>query len=256
MNELSIYVLTFNLPNQFQLWLDYASDSDTGILDVEHKYLLNNSTDPHTFESYSKMCRLYGFEEIKEGNLGISGGRIFCARHFHEANHEYMLYFEDDMMLNGPCDGVCRNGTPLYIPNLLQTSIAISQQHHLDYLKLNYSEFFGDNTNNWAYRNCTQEEKDAYFPHHHKPLVYNSGRYDQCYYLLGDMHYCNWPLLMNQRGSRIMFGEDCPLQHEQQLMVRALKLTRSGMLRAGLLLATPIMHQRSFFYVDEERKEW
>ena len=75
-------------------------------------------------------------------------------------------------------------------------------------------------------------------------------------YALGDVYYSNWPMLMTRRGNRTLFleGEDVPL-YEQLLMVRALKLTRAGQLRGGVLLASPINHNRFHHYAAGERRE-
>ena len=54
----------------------------------------------------------------------------------------------------------------------------------------------------------------------------------------------------------MLFSDSVTLpQHEQGLMVRALELNRAGKLRGGVLLASPVAHQRVHQYGEGTRKE-
>ena len=51
-------------------------------------------------------------------NTGICGGRQFAAEHFDQSDSDFYLFFEDDMTISDPEEGICRNGFNKYIPNL------------------------------------------------------------------------------------------------------------------------------------------
>ena len=75
-------------------------------------------------------------------------------------------------------------------------------------------------------------------------------------YLTGDVYYSNWPLLVSREGNQKMFIDtkwDHPL--EQTWMSHMFQLTKEGKLSPAILLASPIWHDRIFFYGDDERVE-
>ncbi|MGE3190698.1 MAG: WlaTC/HtrL family glycosyltransferase, partial [Vicinamibacterales bacterium] len=139
--DLAVYVLTFNAPDQLAAWFDSVQRVEPGFLDAPTRVLLNNSTDRATDRAYDVLCARYGFEQVREGNLGILGGRLWCARHFaRETDADFMVFFEDDMQFHAE-PGVCRNGFPPRVEGLLEKAIAIVRNEpSLDYLKLSYSE--------------------------------------------------------------------------------------------------------------------
>jgi len=258
LDRVGLYVLGYNAPDQFHAWLESVEETAPEILQCPERVLLNNSTDPSTFARYEELCRLYGFKEFRYGNLGINRGRIWCARHFDaETECDAILYFEDDMLLHTEA-GVCPNGFTRQVPHLLERTREIVQYEDLDFLKFNFTEFFGDHTQNWAYYNLNEDERAEYFPDGPAMRVEAIKSWRGLSYLLCEPFYANWPMLMTRRGNRIMFLDDrdgeIP-QFEQTLMVRALKLTRSGVLRGGVLLASPIRHHRIHHYPAVDRRE-
>ncbi len=76
-DNVALYVLTYNSPNQFEKLCLSFEQYDRNFLDKPKKYLLNNSLDRTTDDAYLALCEKYGFEEIKKDNLGICGGRQF-----------------------------------------------------------------------------------------------------------------------------------------------------------------------------------
>jgi hypothetical protein len=137
----ALYAVSYNLPAQFRLFLESVNEGDPAMFARTEKFLLNNSTDASTFAAYDALCAEYGFTQIKRGNLGITGGRIFCAHHFEASEHDVMLYFEDDMLISTR-EGSCRNGFPTHVPRLFERSLAIMENEPgLDFLKLSYTEF-------------------------------------------------------------------------------------------------------------------
>ena len=107
------------------------------------KFLLDNSTDLSTTPEYLELCDKYGFEHIKKDNIGITGGRVFIAEHFHETDLEYYMFFEDDMFFYIGPDSTCRNGFSRKIKNLYDKVLQVMFKEEFDFLKFNFTEFYG-----------------------------------------------------------------------------------------------------------------
>lgn len=260
--ELAIYVLTFNLPQQFELWVNSFKEAHPNDFKRVKKYVIDNSTDKRVAKKYKELFKEHDFEVFKQDNIGINGGRQFAAEHFLQSNHEYMIFFEDDMLLHKKDAGLCKNGFGTYYNNLFEIAIDIMKQDKLDYLKLAHTEFYGDNHNNWAYKNLPQEKKDAYFPARNddveiwKTKIDYTGSLRGVPYAVGEYHYCNWPVLFNKAGTRTVFMEiKYAHLYEQTWMSQTMMHMRDGKLRAGCLLATPINHWRKYHYAKGTRRE-
>lgn len=261
-SKLGIYSVCFNIPAQYRLWLDSTRNHDS-IFKYSSKYVINNSTDLSTNDEFSALCRKHSFQEIrKPENLGICGARQLCAEMFDESEHEYMVFFEDDMMLCGKGEEPCKNGLIRYDPRLFQKCMSIMEKESLDYLKLSFTEFFGDNHLNWSWHNLPSDKKEKYFPGAQIKGVCNrtkityTGSVDGLSYAVGEFHYCNWPVMFNKAGSRKVFL-DTKWAHpyEQTWMSHVQQLISQGTVRAGCLLASPIDHNRAFHYDGKLRKE-
>lgn len=109
-NNVALYVLTYNSPSQFEKLCTSFELYDNNFLEKPKKYLLNNSLNEETFEEYDRLCEKYGFVEIHKENLGICGGRQFISEHADENNFDYHFFFEDDMFFYLGQDEFCRNG--------------------------------------------------------------------------------------------------------------------------------------------------
>ena len=198
--------------------------------------------------------RALRLHSIRHGNLGITGGRLFCAKHFDTvADGEAMLWFEDDMLLQPPQAGLCRNGLRAHVPRLAEVARAIVRREGLDFVKLSFSEFFGDHHLNWAWYNVAGDVRERNFPDGtFRTRIDHSGVEAGVSYLVGEVHYSNWPMLMTRRGNAKLFLEDGPhMAHEAIYMARCLELERRGALRAGVLLASPVEHCRRYYYPAE-----
>jgi len=165
-----------------------------------------------------------------------------------------MVHFEDDMLPNAQ-DGVCRNGFPTQVPLLWKRALSVLEQEPLDFLKLSFTEFHGDHRENWAWFNICEAERAHYFPTGRTLRVDAVKVANGLPYLLGEAFYCNWPLLMTRRGNRLLLCGDSTVRHEAGLMARWLRLAREGAIRSGVLLASPILHDRVQHYAAGERKE-
>ncbi len=66
---------------------------------------------------------------------------------------DFYLFFEDDMFFYPKEGEVCRNGFNRVVKNLFTKSLEIVKKENFDFLKLNYTEFYGDNGTQWAWYN-------------------------------------------------------------------------------------------------------
>ena len=253
---LAVYVLTYNAPAQLASWFVSASDTEPHLVGPDAvRTLLDNSSDDEAAAANAALAARYGFDYVREHNLGIMGGRAWCARHFDQSSADLMVFFEDDMLWHAEA-GLCRNGFPQRVPGLLAAAIAIVQNEPtIDFLKLSYSEFYGDHRHNWAYYNLGPDRQAEYFPEGPGTRFAAIRSHAGLSYAVGEVHYSNWPLLITRRGNSLLFvGDIAALRFEQTLMVRALELARAGALRGAVLLASPINHDRHVHYAGG-RKE-
>ena len=266
-NNVALYVLTYNSPSQFEKLCLSFEMYDRNFLDKPKKYLLNNSLDKSTDLAYSELCDKYGFEEIKKDNLGICGGRQFISEHADENGFDYHFFFEDDMFFYLGDDEFCRNGFRRKIGDFYNIMIDIIWNENFDFLKWNFSEFFGDNTKQWAWHNVPGGVRAELFPE--KPVKTNNDHnaapflkfkniksYRQVPYATGEVYYCNWPQVVSKQGNKKMFLETkWAHPFEQTWMSHMYQETIKGNLNPGILLATPTEHNRFEFYPKEDRRE-
>ena len=268
-NKVGLYVITFNSPKQFSTLIESMNSYDKDYLLKTKKFLLDNSSDESTFDDYAKLCEENGFEHIKKDNLGICGGRQWIAEHFQsETDLDFYLFFEDDMFFYPKEGDVCRNGFNRYVPNLYSKTLQIVKKENFDFLKLNYSEFFGDNGTQWAWYNVPQDVRQKYWPGKDRlPVqgldpnaprsVYDSvNSFQGVPYVTGEVYYCNWPQIVTRTGNQKMFL-DTTWGHpfEQTWMSHMYQLVKKGELHPGLLLMTPTEHDRFEHYERSLRKE-
>jgi O-methyltransferase len=268
-NKVGLYVITFNSPKQFETLIQSMLEYDKDFIIKPKKFLLDNSTDLSTTPRYKELCDEYGFEHIKKDNLGICGGRQWIAEHFqNETDLDFYLFFEDDMFFYPNEGEICRNGFNRYVPNLYSKTLQIVKKENFDFLKLNFSEFFGDNGVQWAWYNVPQHIREQYWPGKNRlpeqgldpnapRAVYNSvNTYQGVPYVTGEVYYCNWPQIVSRTGNQKMFL-DTTWAHsfEQTWMSHMYQLVKNGSLYPGLLLMTPTEHDRFDHYDRSLRKE-
>jgi hypothetical protein len=267
-NNVGLYVITYNSPSQFEKLCLSFSQYDENFLNKTKKFLLNNSIDTTTFERYDELCQLYGFEEIHKDNVGICGGRQFIAEHFDTTDLDFYLFFEDDMFFYHKKGEVCRNGFNRYFDDFFKKIIEIISNENFDFLKLNYSEFYGDNGTQWSWYNVPQSVREQYWPNNKKlpqiGLDPNAPKthfekilsYKGIPYTSGEIYYSNWPQVVSKNGNKKMFL-DTKWAHpyEQTWMSYIYQETKKGRIKPGLILGTPTEHDRFDFYPKEERKE-
>jgi hypothetical protein len=264
----NLYVVGFNSPQQFRHLLESFKNSDSNFLTKTNKYFLNNSTDRTTDDEYTQICNEYGFEETKKDNIGICGGRQWCAEHFDASDADYYIFFEDDMLLHTPNDNHCYNGFKNYVPNLYDKTLKIIHDENYDYLKLNFTEVYGDNATQWSWYNIPQNVREQYFPKKSRLPVQGLDpnaprtkfsyikRSDDISYIEGEVHYCNWPLWFSRIGNQKVFL-DIKWAHpmEQTWMSNVFQMQQNNLINAAILLLSPINHNRIYYYPGQERRE-
>lgn len=265
--QIALYVLTFNSPKQFQKLCLSFEIYDNSFLNKPKKYLINNSTDEKTFYDYDYLCDKYGFEEIHKDNIGICGGRQFIAEHAQENNFDFHFFFEDDMFFYVGEDSVCRNGFPRKIESFYDKTMSIMLKENFDFLKWNFTEFFGENSKQWAWYNVPQDVREKYFPEQPNKSENDYGKepfttfkniksHMGIPYATGEIYYCNWPQTVSKEGNRKMFLETkWAHPYEQTWMSYIYQETKKGEIYPGILLATPTEHDRFEFYPREDRRE-
>jgi len=258
----ALYFLSYNFPKQLEYCLSSFKKAFPDFFELCDKHLINNSTDPKVTEKYNELIEEYSLTEHKFNNIGICGARQFTAEHFDSSDKEFMIFFEDDMIVNGIGDSsrVCKSGFSRFVSNVFPKAITIMNENSLDYLKLNFSEFYGDNHKNWAWYNMGEDAREKWLYRDGEKSAKNkinyTGVYRQLSYAVGEYHYCNWPLIFTKEGSRKVFL-DPVFEHpyEQTWMSHVQRKLRSGDVKAGVLLASPITHHRKHHYPKKDRKE-
>jgi hypothetical protein len=267
-NNSALYVITFNSPKQFETLITSMNQYDNNFINKPKKFLLDNSSDQSTTERYKELCDQYGFEHIKKDNLGICGGRQWIAEHADSNNFDFYWFFEDDMFFYPHEGEVCKNGFNRYVKDLYKSSMEITKTHNFDFLKLNYTEFFGDNGTQWSWYNVPQSFRETRWPEKSqlpvqgqdpnapRTLFRNIRSYKGVPFIDGEIYYCNWPQVVTKEGNKKMFlTEKWAHPYEQTWMSYMYQETVAGNLRPGMLLMTPTEHDRFEFYDRGLRKE-
>ena len=268
-NKTSLYVIGFNSPNQLKTLIQSMTEYDENFLKKPKKYLLNNSTDRSTDEEYKKICEEFDFEIIwPKENLGITGGRQFIAEHFDKTELEYYFFFEDDMFFYNGSEETCKNGFVRKTKNLYDKVLEISQKENFDFLKLNFTEFYGDNSTQWSWYNVPQVFRESHWPNNRQlpkqGLDSNAPRtqfkeiksHKGVPYASGEIYLCNWPILLSKKGNFKCYLETkYASPFEQTLMSHNFQETIKGNINPGILLMTPTEHNRFEHYDGSLRKE-
>ena len=266
--KVGLYVITFNSPKQFETLIQSMLNYDPDFIYKTKKFLLDNSTDLSTTPKYKELCEKYGFEHIKKNNLGICGGRQFVSDHFNDSDLDVMIWSEDDMFFQNKPNETCKNGFNKYTPNLYKKSLDILKKEGFDFLKINFTEFYGDNSTQFSWYNVPQDFRQKHWKE--KPNLPKQGldsnapktkfnnikSHQGLPYVDGEIYYCNWTHFITKDGNRKMF-QKTKFQHpfENTWMSHIYQETIKGKINPGLLLLTPIEHNRFDHYASNLRKE-
>ena len=268
LDKVGLYVITFNSPKQFETLIESMLEYDSDFIYKPKKFLLDNSTDLSTTPRYKELCDQYNFTHIKRNNIGIVGGRVFIAEHFDETNLDFQIFFEDDMFFYPKKGEVCRNGFNRYTPNLYQKSLEIVKRENFDYLKLNFTEFYGSNDIQFSWYNVNQSFRESHWPNNPKLPIQgldpnspnttfrNIKIHKGLPYASGEVFLCNWPIILTKKGNYKCYLETrFHYPFEQSLMSHCFQETVKGRINPGVLLLTPTEHNRFDFYSADLRKE-
>lgn len=268
MTKIALYVIGFNSPNQFKTLIDSMLEYDPDFIKRPTKYLLDNSTDLSTTPEYQRLCDNFGFEHIKKDNLGICGGRQWIAEHAEENEFDGYWFSEDDMFFQKKQGEVCKNGFPRYVENFYKKCLEIVKKERFDFLKINFTEFFGDNSTQWSWYNVPQEFREKNWPNKSKlpvqgldpnpprTLYHNIKSHEGVPYATGEIYYCNWTQFVTREGNKKMFLETkWAHPFENTWMSYMYQETIKGKINPGILLMTPVEHNRFDHYDRGIRKE-
>ena len=264
----ALYVITFNSPNQIKTLIKSMKEYDEDFVTKPQWVVLDNSTDLSTSPEYEALAREYNMIYVKKDNLGICGSRQWVAEHAEENGYDYYFFFEDDMFFYPKEGEVCKNGFNRYVKGLYRKSLQIAKKNNFDFLKLSFSEFYGDNRTQWAWYNVPQSFREEHWPE--KPILPVQGLdpnapktaitkidcFEGIPFAHGEIYYCNWPQVVSKYGNRKMFlTEKWVRPFEQTWMSYMFQETIKGNIYPGILLLSPTEHDRFDHYDGNLRKE-
>jgi len=162
----------------------------------------------------------------------------------------------------------CRNGFRKYIPGLYDILHKIMIKEKFDYLKLSFTEVYFDNDKQCSWYNVPQDIRTKLWPHYDQLPIHgldsncprtkfnNIGNVEGVSYIDGEVYYANWPMIVSKEGNKKMFI-DTKWAHpyEQTWMSHIHQKNVEGDIKSGVLLASPIWHDRIMHYKPEERRE-
>lgn len=257
-NKISLYINTYNAPGQLKMLLDSFEKYEPSFLEKTEKILINNSTREEYFDEYDIIVKKYDFIQIREGNLGICRARQLAAEHFAESKNKYMFFFEDDMLID-LSDTRCSFGFNKNVKSLFSNLVNIMNKENYDFLKFSFSEFYGNNSEQWSWHNVPQHSRDKFFEgkdNRPNTVFKNIKSLNETVYADGEIYYSNWPHIISQEGNQKCFLDTkWANPFEQTWMSHMYSLTKENILNPAILLASPITHNRIYHYDACERKE-
>ena len=262
-DRIETYIQTYNTPGQLRLLLESFRRVEPALLSKTTVIVQDNSDDPGFEQDYRIIDQDYpSIKRVKKDNPGITGGRVEIAKQFAASNADYYLFFEDDMLLWSEAHSDRSQdvlGFNRAVPNLLDRLVAVADTSKLDFIKLNFQEIFATNTFNTTWHNTPKSMRGELWRQANNPAQTEFKSIESITglaYASGDVFYANWPHVMSRRGNQKIFIEpELDRISEGELMLHCHHLNREATIRSGVLLASPIHHERTFFYQREKRKE-
>lgn len=265
----SLYFLTFNYPEQLETTIKTLQNHEGFLTHPRNKFIIDNSTNTEAINGNRSICNRYGFVHLpQQKNTGICGGRQFAAEHFDQGDDDFYLFFEDDMTISDPEEGICRNGFQKYVSGLYKKLHQIMLKEKFDFLKLSYTEVYMDNNIQVSWYNVPQDVRVRDWPDYNKLPVSgldpncprtqfeNIEVHDGLSYITGNIYYANWPHITSREGNRKMFlNTKWAHPYEQTWMSHVYQETLKGEIKSAVLLASPVTHERFKYYKPEERVE-
>jgi hypothetical protein len=152
--------------------------------------------------------------------------------------------------------------------NLYKKVLQIARKEQFDFLKFNFTEFYGSHEKQWSWFNVDQEFRKSHWPFnqnlaHHGESPNNPNlefkhikSHEGISYATGEIYLSNWPIILSREGNYKCYIEtkfDYP--YEQTLMSHCYKQTVKGRINAGVLLMTPTEPNRFDHYDGHLRIE-
>ena len=258
-NKVTLYINTFNSASQLKMLMDSFDKYDKKFVTDTDIVIINNTIDEKALEEYDEMFKDSSFRIVKEGNKGICGSRQWAAEDFANSSNGYMMFFEDDMLLDLDKSKICTFGFSKFVNNLFSNVIRIMTKENYDFLKFSFSEFYGHNGDQWSWHNLPKDKKEKYFgiiKTRPPTKFHNIKSLDSVVYADGEVYYSNWPHIISQDGNKKCFLETTwKHPYEQTWMSHLYMLLKEEKIHPGILLHSPVTHNRVFHYRKEERKE-
>jgi hypothetical protein len=265
----NLYFLTFNFPEQLEATIKSLQKHEGFLTHPFQKIVIDNSTNQEARAGNKLICDKYGFHHIiMNKNTGICGGRQFAAEHFHSSDSDFYLFFEDDMTISDPEEGLCRNGFQKHIPNLYKKIHQIMLKERFDFLKLSFTEVYMDNQVQVSWYNVPQDVRTSNWPDYDKlpttgldpncprTTFKNINSLGGLPYIDGEIYYANWPHIVSKSGNQKMFiNTKWVHPYEQTWMSHIFQETKKGEIKPAVLLASTVTHDRFKHYKPEERIE-
>ena len=265
----NLYFLTFNFPEQLEATIKSLQKHEGFLTHPFQKIVIDNSTNQEARAGNKLICDKYGFHHIiMNKNTGICGGRQFAAEHFHSSDSDFYLFFEDDMTISDPEEGLCRNGFQKHIPNLYKKIHQIMLKERFDFLKLSFTEVYMDNQVQVSWYNVPQDVRTSNWPDYDKlpttgldpncprTTFKNINSLGGLPYIDGEIYYANWPHIVSKSGNLKMFiNTKWVHPYEQTWMSHIFQETKKGEIKPAVLLASTVTHDRFKHYKPEERIE-
>ena len=114
-------------------------------------------------------------------------------------------------------DDVCRNGFNRKVKNLYLNSLKITKNNNFDFLKLSFTEFYGDNKTQWSWYNVPQSFREKHWtnnktlpkqgldPNAPKTVFTEISSLNKIPFANGELYYCNWPQVVTKGVNKKMF---------------------------------------------------
>jgi hypothetical protein len=163
---------------------------------------------------------------------------------------------------------VCKNGFNRVVKDLYAKTLEITKKYGYDFLKYNFTEFYGDNGIQWSWYNVPQNFREKRWPEKSqlpvqgqdpnapRTLFKNIRTHKGLPFIDGEIYYCNWPQVVSKHGNKKMFlTEKWAHPFEQTWMSYIYQQTENGNINPAMLLLTPTEHDRFEFYDGKLRKE-
>lgn len=111
-------------------------------------------------------------------------------------------------MLIDLSDTRCSFGFNKNVKSLFSNLVNIMNKENYDFLKFSFSEFYGNNSEQWSWHNVPQHSRDKFFEgkdNRPNTVFKNIKSLNETVYADGEIYYSNWPHIISQEGNQKCF---------------------------------------------------